>query len=441
MTALGILRSAWKRVPHPARHAAHRAIKATDLELMPLRVAVRWRRGAPGGAPVIVAGLHRSSIGLGQGARLFAEGLGHGGLTTYPLDVGAHFPVPVDLVAGSIDEAPEETGGVIVTHLNPPELSHYLRRTDARALHGRRHIGYWAWELPIAPRRWRRAFGFLDEVWCPSTFTARAIEAIAPAGVPIRVVPHPVFVMPRPSPDRARFGLPAEACIVLLAFDLRSTAARKNPYGALEAYLRAVPEADGSAMLVCKVSGGAAFPALLADLQGRFSRREDLLLVTEVLSSEDMLRLEACADIVLSLHRAEGFALVLAEAMWLGKPTVATAWSGNMDFMSADTAALIDYTLEPVRDPQNHYYGGGVWASPDIAQAAQRLRDLIGDPAGRKAMGERARARGELLFNGTAWIRRTEELLNHGSPQPRRLSLLPGAPWRRTDRYTSRAID
>ena len=58
----------------------------------------------------------------------------------------------------------------------------------------------------------------------------------------------------------------------------------------------------------------------------------NIRIETHTLAPEDRHALTACADIVLSLHRGEGFGLVMAEAMLLGKPVVATGWSGNTDY-------------------------------------------------------------------------------------------------------------
>jgi glycosyltransferase involved in cell wall biosynthesis len=104
---------------------------------------------------------------------------------------------------------------------------------------------------------------------------------------------------------------------------------------------------------------------------------------------QDRHALTACADIVLSLHRGEGFGLVLAEAMLLGKPVVATGWSGNTDFMDGSNAALVSYRLVPARDDRSVYRG--LWAEPDVAEAAVLLRGLADDASLRRDLGERAR--------------------------------------------------
>jgi glycosyltransferase involved in cell wall biosynthesis len=277
-------------------------------------------------------------------------------------------------------------------------------------------VGYWAWEQSLAPEAWRPSFRYVDAVWLPSTFAADAMARIAPPEVPLVVIPHPVAVG-EITADRGRFNLPEDQCLVLCAFDLKSTAARKNPWGALEAFKRASP-APGSATLVCKVSGSAAEPELFARLAAAVLRRADVRLIDEALSEEDMTRLIASVDIVLSPHRAEGFGLVLAEAMLLGKAVVATGWSGNMDFMTAETGALIRYELTPAVDPQGMYDARSSWADPDLDHAALLLKTLIEDADGRQALGRRARLHAEHVFDRKRWAARVRQALYGASLPP-----------------------
>ncbi len=384
----------------------------------PAMVALNWRRGAMGGGSVTVAGLHSSSIGIGRGARLFASALQRAGVDVRVCDVGPTIQVTSELGAPDTPPYPEpaaRVGDVLVTHLNPPELILWLQRTGARGLRGRRHIGYWAWELPVLPDAWRSAFQYVDEVWCPSEFTAQAVSSRAPPGLPVRVVPHPVFMTPRLAPARDRLGLPAEVCVILAALDLKSTSARKNPLGAIEAYRRAVPIPDGRSLLVCKLSGGGHAPERLAEVEAAIAGRSDIRLMREPLSEADMTRLIASADIVVSLHRAEGFGLLAAEAVWLGKPVVATAWSGVMDFLGEETAALVPWVPRPVEDVQA-MYAGGWWAEPDLDVAAARLHELIADPCGRSELGARAGAAAIRTFEATAWGARVKSLLDGCEP-------------------------
>ena len=405
--ARSALRALWKRAPAPARRRFWLTVFAARRAVLPLRIALVWRRGRARGAPgVEVAGLFRDTRGVAQAARLFADALEAGGTPVVRRDAGA--PLGVRPVLAP-PPAPSGAGaGVVVTCLNPPELLRWLDATGGAPLRGRRHIGYWAWELPQAPPAWAKALRYVDEVWCHSDFAAGAIRALAPDGPPVRTVRLPVFAARPAPPDRTRFGLAPDACVVLCVMDLRSTSARKNPLGALAAYSAAQPQPDDRTVLVCKLSGLDSETAAAEAIRQAAALRPDIRLITQSLDEGDMHALVACADVVLSLHRAEGFGLLVAEAAWLGKAVVTTGWSAPLEFLSPQGAALVGWRPIPVEDDQALYGGaqapGATWADPDLQDAAGRLRELIADPAERARMGAAAAAHARVVFDPAAWI-------------------------------------
>jgi len=202
-------------------------------------------------------------------------------------------------------------------------------------------------------------------------------------------VPHPLAVAP-PVPAalrRAAFGLPDDALVVLVAFNLASSFERKNPLAAVAAF-RAAFGARADRLLLLKVGNAGHAPADFERLAAAVADAPNIRLETRTLPVADAHALTAAADIVLSLHRSEGFGLVPAEAMLLGRPVVATGWSGNMTFMDDSCAALVDYRLVPARDPRGVYaVPGATWAEPDIAHAAEWLRRLGDDPGLRARLG------------------------------------------------------
>ena len=408
----------WRRLPESLRRRFWLAEQAGRRGVLPLRVMRVWRRGNGGGAAggVAVVGLLRDTRGVGQAARLFAAALERDGLTVERLDAGAALGNAPSLPGAAAAAQPmgaQDRPRTVVSCLNPPELVRWLDATGGRDLRGRRHIGYWAWELPDAPAGWRAALRYVDEVWCHSEFAAGALRKLAPSGVAVRVVPLPVFMTPEAAPDRARFGLPESPCVVLAAMDLRSTAARKNPLGALEAYRAAVPTPDGRSVLACKLSGLEGDTAAAEAVRAAAASRPDVLLLTELLGEADMARLIASADVVLSLHRAEGFGLLPAEAAWRGRAVVATGWSAPVEFLHAEGAVLVGWRPVPVEDAQGLYGGeGATWAEPDVAQAATALARLIAEPELRARLGARAAAHAREVFDSRVWSDHVRALLN-----------------------------
>jgi len=231
----------------------------------------------------------------------------------------------------------------------------------------------------------------VHEVWVPSRFTADALDKLAPGRV--RVVPHPLALAPPAAePDRAGFGLPPGTVTVLVSFNMASSFERKNPLAAVAAFRAAFGDRTDR-LLVIKVGYPDYFPADLARLRDAVDGARNIRLDAGTLSPRRSRSLIASVDIVLSLHRAEGFGLVPAEAMLLGKPLIATGWSGNMDFMDTSCAAPIGYRLVPVHDPRGVYdIPGAEWAEADPDEAVAQLRRLADDPGLRAEMGTRARA-------------------------------------------------
>ena len=319
--------------------------------------------------------------------------LDHHGIANWGQDVGDRLP------GGQAERLPLEApppGAPLVLHENPPSLPWALLRLPRDLIRGRHVVGYWAWELPVAPPSWRAGRQFVHSVWVPSQFTADALRPMLPGDgrIKLTVVPHPVAVAP-PVPsgmDRAGFGLPADAVVVLVSASLASSFTRKNPLAAIAAFRAAFGDRRDR-ILMLKLNHVDHFPDDFAAVQAAVAGAANIRVVSRVLPYADRHALTACADILLSLHRSEGFGLVLAEAMLLGVPVVATGWSGNMDFMNSGSAALVDFRLVSARDPRGvMQVTGAVWAEPDIAHAAAQLRRLADDADVRRALGARGAA-------------------------------------------------
>jgi glycosyltransferase involved in cell wall biosynthesis len=376
------LHRAWRLLPAGARRAA---LSRGTAWLAP-------RASFP--APAVAAGLavggeiFRAS-GLGEGARLMLAALDQLGVPHWAFQAGLDVPGE-DCGERRLPEVP--AGVPIVLHINAPMLPSALLRLPRAFLRERRIIGYWAWELPVAPKNWAAACGLVHEIWTPSRFSAAALEPLVPGRV--RVVPHPLAAHPPVSSDltRADFGLPENAVIVLVSFSLASSFARKNPLAAIEAFRRAFG-ARADRLLLLKIVHASHAPGDLALIRAAMADAPNMRLETRTLPAADSHALTRCCDIVLSLHRSEGFGLVPAEAMLLGKPVIATDWSATTEFLDASCGVPIPCRLIPADDPRGVFIApGALWADADVDAAAAALRMLADDPAARERLGRAARA-------------------------------------------------
>ena len=359
-------------------------------------VAFAARRQAEKGA-IVVVGLFRSVIGLGQGARLALSALCDLHIDASAVDVTSVFH-PQERLGPEFQRSDDvEAGGVLIVHLNPPEFPIALLAIGRQRLRHKRIVGYWLWELPEVPKSWCANIRLVDEIWVPSHFVAAAVAR--QATVPVYVVPLPVR---RPVPsqrDRASFDISDNSFVCLCAFDMRSSYVRKNPLGAIRAFRKAFG-ASRDATFVLKIAEPDCAPNAMAKIMTEIGDAHNICIIDGKFTAEDMAALINCSDVVISLHRSEGFGLVLAEAMLLGKPVVATGWSGNVDFMNSENSALIGYKLVSAVDAQGVYrMTGQQWAEADIPQAAAWLRRLNDDEALRRQIGAAATVDAEEFFS------------------------------------------
>ncbi len=386
MSLVSAARTLWRRgAPAPLRRAFAPALlagihKSVALGLPPTA-------DPPAAGPIRICGPFTGSHGIARSAELCARALESLGASVERIAIQEGF----DPVARLPAPAP---AAAWIFHLNAPELPLALFNLGANHIRGPRY-GVWAWELPAAPRSWLRDASLLTEVWAPSRYTAGAFTG---ARSPVRVVPHPIIAADyadvRPAPRRHAFH-------AISLFDVKSSAARKNPQGALAAFVRAFGDAP-DVRLTIKAQNGDAYPGLIEAL--RRGAPANVEVIDEVWPQARVNALIAGADAVLSLHRAEGFGLVLAEAMALGTPVIATAWSGNLDFMDETCALMVPAGRIAAEDPQGAYRGQA-WADPDLDAAAAALIRLRNDPEIGRRLSAAARDKVASLLSPQAWAR------------------------------------
>lgn len=258
------------------------------------------------------------------------------------------------------------------------------------AFDGRYNIGFWAWELEHFPRAWDNAFELVDEVWVPSEFVGGAIAANTHKLV-LKMQQPIDFTVP-PGMDRAHFGLDRDAFVFLYSYDFNGYAARKNPEAVIAAFRRAFAGSREKVRLLVKSTNGHRFPDRLATLTQSVADDPRIEVRDGFLSREEMHGLQNRIDCYVSLHRSEGFGLGMAECMYLGKPVIATAYSGNMEFMTPENSCLIDYKLIPVAEGEYPHWQDQQWAEADIEAAASAMLRVVAEPDWAALLGARAAA-------------------------------------------------
>jgi glycosyltransferase involved in cell wall biosynthesis len=233
------------------------------------------------------------------------------------------------------------------------------------------------------------AFDAVHEVWVPSSYVAKAVSA--KTGKPVRVMPHRVEVTPPASVPRKKFGLGEDAIVFLTAIDFNSFLERKNILGVIEAFRAAFADDQTAVQLVIKAHGGASsFRTPRAQLLEAAARDPRILVIDRVMPRREVTELQAASDVFVSLHRAEGFGLPIAECMALGRLVIATDYSGSTDFVTAECAMPVPYRLVEVGEKSYPLGGGQRWAEPDLGEAARLMRLAAGDAQLRTRLGAAA---------------------------------------------------
>lgn len=397
------------------REAVRRVGVSLFARLLEIFKKKRNSIGEPG---VNLLGYVQGDFGLGESCRLLAGSLQMSEVpfSIYPISTGdAAQCTNLDWRAYESDTLPY---GINLFHLNPDSLASTVWKLGTRSFLQGYNIGFFLWEQPVWPKNWRYALHLMDEIWTPAEFISQSVR---------KCTNKPVLTMPYGLPvpktaeayNRAYFGLPEQVCLFMISYDGYSNSDRKNPMGSVRAYCSAFSPDDVGVGLVIKATHAreedlAAFHKCLKDYP-------NIYVLTENYSKVAFNSLIQCVDVYVSLHRAEGFGLVMAEAMQLGTAVIATNWSANTEFMNEKVACLVPAQVIELTQDSPPYPKGTHWAQPDEACAAQWMWRLYEDELYRKELCDRAKSflREELSQEKAAQrIRlRLEELCSKGNMQ------------------------
>ena len=325
-----------------------------------------------------LVGYVRSEMGVGESSRAASRSAKAVGIPVALRDIPTGDYRSEDHSAGPT--ASDFPYAFNVFHVNADQSRAVVGSLDPLFSANKYNIGFWHWELEQFPDRWLSAFDPYQEIWTSSTFCQEAIARKSP--IPVVQIPHSISFEPPPRMGRVYFGLPSGRFLFLTLFDMMSVFDRKNPLAVVEAFIKAFGN-DPSVQLVVKINNGRRRPDHLKTLTDRIAGYPITIIDCTFTREETYALMNSC-DCLISLHRSEGFGLTLAEAMFLGKPVIATAYSGNMDFTRFDNSFLVGYRLKPVGQNNEPYDQDVVWADPLVEHAAEQMRTVYCNPQTRR---------------------------------------------------------
>jgi glycosyltransferase involved in cell wall biosynthesis len=298
---------------------------------------------------------------------------------------------------------------ISLVHVNADSVHrflHYHARSFSRA---RYKIGIWVWELPALRDEWWSEFRHFDEIWVPSTFCQRAVQAMT--AKPVMMMPHVVSADELSKPaSREALRIGHDEFVFLYAFDASSIVERKNPQCLVDAFEAEFSEHD-RVRLILKVSNAQDAPELSGYLDALVERNSRCVVLRQTMESDELSRLVRACNCYVSPHRSEGFGLTVAEAMVLGLPVIATNYGGTVDFVTETVGFPLRYRLVEVDRNHGPYAKGAIWSDPSREHLQELLRMVVAQPHAAAEKGRRARARMLQDYSAAAVGRRIDERL------------------------------
>ena len=284
-----------------------------------------------------------------------------------------------------------EPHDITVIHIQPePFFSRAFARSDLIERTPRTYrIAYWYWELEAVPASWGETALAVDEIWAATNFVADGLRKISP--VPVRTLFPGVRIGAFTPRSRQAFGLRGREegrFAFLFSFHMSSVMERKNPLGLIRAFRQAFTSEE-PVDLVLKTTSFGGQAAQVEELRAA-AAGANISVLDQVLTPGETLSLMDACDAYVSLHRSEGLGLTIAEAMLLGKPVIATRYSGNLHFMDDGNSLLVDYDLVQLGRSVPPYDESAHWAEPSIGHAAQLMRRLYEDRTLARELGAAA---------------------------------------------------
>ncbi|MCL1667830.1 glycosyltransferase family 4 protein [Elizabethkingia ursingii] len=337
---------------------------------------------------VNMSGFFNAEIGFGEAIRNNLKALETVDIPTKPINFNLHLRHRLNDNSVKYDDNINDYP-INIVHVNMDTIGSFLQEKSSDFFKGKYNIGYWAWELEIFPEVYTEYFKYYDEIWTCSKYCLDSISL--KSNIPVINIPHPINVTTEDIDQNFEIGLSNDCYNFLFVFDYNSLIERKNTLGLIDAYEKAFGKNNQHVKLILKTSIPNHHPKAKEKVLSRIGDNKSIIYKEEMLRRGELLALMNQADCYISLHRSEGFGLTMAEAMALGKPVIATGYSGNLDYMNTNNSFLVKYKIVKQEDDLGVLPKDNYWSEPDTDHAAEMMKFVFNNQEYAKKIGEQAR--------------------------------------------------
>ncbi|MBC7846060.1 MAG: glycosyltransferase family 4 protein [Flavobacterium sp.] len=319
-------------------------------------------------------------FGLGEAVRLNIKAATKHGI---PLSL-----INYDKVKRNINYEYSFDYSINLVQISLKDLKSFFGIINPNIFKGRYTILYLVWESEYIDPELAENLNLFNEIWTTSKYCKSIFQKTYKN--PIIIIPHPVEVSIKPLDNPNTLQVFNEKKFsFLFIFSYHSSIERKNPFFLIEAFKAAFRDND-DVELIIKTVNSDQYKKSKNRLQQCVSDAKNIKIYDIELDKNSLNQLINTCDAYVSMHHSEGFGLTLAEAMYLGKPTVATNYSGNTEFMNQDNSYLIDYKISLIEEPDLNFCAKTIWANPILGDAVDKLKEVYENSELRKLKASNA---------------------------------------------------
>jgi glycosyltransferase involved in cell wall biosynthesis len=334
-----------------------------------------------------------------------------GPLPYQPIECGAAGDPELQRFCGR--DIPYDT---VVVHMVPEYYPGWVEREP-----GKRMFGYTVWETDRVPRHWPVCLNAMDTIIVPCAWNKEVFEQ-GGVHVPIRVVPH--AASPGTPIDQYPESNAGENDFVF--YSINTWSPRKNTAALLEAYLSNFTRDDPVVLVLKTGTWDMTSPFLpilrrflyttkrsLRRTMSRYPNAARVELIADYLGEAQIRGMHQRGDCFVSLCHAEGWGMGAFDACLHGNPVIITGYGGQLEYLPAEAAYLVDYKMVPVDVAMGResYSPDQHWAEPSIEHAGKLLRQAFENREGAKQRGEALREHVSTRFHSEVVARQFAEVL------------------------------
>lgn len=274
-------------------------------------------------------------------------------------------------------------------HAGPIAFFTDIQKIDRSVFDGKYNILYFIWELEVPPPTNELILDLFDEIWCLSKYASNCLlKEAEKKKTKVKVMPYYIEAN-EGNYKRSDFGIDEDKFVILTMHDENSNSGRKNSEGVIDAFKKAFPKENENVVFIIKVANADA--NTISKLNTKLKEYKNIKIINEKYTEEKLNSLFKISDLFITLPRAEGFGLMMAEAMYLGVAVITTGYSAPLEYSVSDESEavrLIPYKYIPLKKKDLLYQKGAKWADADLNEAAKSILELYNNPEKRKELAK-----------------------------------------------------